>query len=87
MVSPHKPTVSCSAVTSDQMEALDRDELRARGKRRLTPSPTPSKASKRAKIKVTLVSQSESAGATISPAVQEGTNQHYLYLYTVWHGQ
>ncbi|XP_061623335.1 KAT8 regulatory NSL complex subunit 3 isoform X3 [Phyllopteryx taeniolatus] len=58
-------------VTSDQMEALDRDELRARGKRRLTPSPTPSKASKRAKIKVTIVSQSESAGATISPAAQE----------------
>ncbi|XP_077379076.1 KAT8 regulatory NSL complex subunit 3 isoform X3 [Festucalex cinctus] len=58
-------------VTSDQMEALDRDELRARGKRRLTPSPTPNKASKRAKIKVTLVSQSESSGATINPAVQE----------------
>ncbi|XP_077416969.1 KAT8 regulatory NSL complex subunit 3 isoform X3 [Vanacampus margaritifer] len=58
-------------VTSDQMEALDRDELRARGKRRLTPSPTPNKASKRAKIKVTLVSQSESSGATINPAGQE----------------
>ncbi|XP_061673893.1 KAT8 regulatory NSL complex subunit 3 isoform X2 [Syngnathoides biaculeatus] len=58
-------------VTSDQMEALDRDELRARGKRRLTPSPTPSKASKRAKIKVTIVSQSESSGATISSAAQE----------------
>ncbi|XP_049618180.1 KAT8 regulatory NSL complex subunit 3 isoform X3 [Syngnathus scovelli] len=58
-------------VTSDQMEALDRDELRARGKRRLTPSPTPNKASKRAKIKVTLVSQSESAGSTLSAAVQE----------------
>ncbi|XP_061584881.1 KAT8 regulatory NSL complex subunit 3 isoform X2 [Cololabis saira] len=54
-------------VTSDQMEGLDRDELRSHGKRRQTPSPTPSKASKRAKIKVTIVSQSESGGSGVSP--------------------
>ncbi|XP_077457024.1 KAT8 regulatory NSL complex subunit 3 isoform X3 [Stigmatopora argus] len=60
-------------VTSDQMEATDRDEVRARGKRRLTPSPTgPGKPSKRAaKIKVTILSQNESAGATVNPAAHQ----------------
>lgn len=92
---PSAPTavfvcLSAVPVTSDQMEGLDRDELRSHGKRRQTPSPTPSKASKRAKIKVTIVSQSESAGGAISPAAQEGTRPgiliHYfcIKLYKQW---
>uniref|UniRef100_A0A3Q4AG44 KAT8 regulatory NSL complex subunit 3 n=1 Tax=Mola mola TaxID=94237 RepID=A0A3Q4AG44_MOLML len=71
-------------VTNDQMEGLDRDEMRSHGKRRQTPSPTLSKASKRAKIKVTIVSQSESSRGTISPAAQEGTkDDNILWLLNI----
>ncbi|XP_056888792.1 KAT8 regulatory NSL complex subunit 3 isoform X13 [Takifugu flavidus] len=59
-------------VSPDQMEGLDKDELKSHGKRRQTPSPTSSRATKRAKIKVTIVSQSESTGGTVSPSAQEG---------------
>nr|XP_040051779.1 KAT8 regulatory NSL complex subunit 3 isoform X6 [Gasterosteus aculeatus aculeatus] len=58
-------------VTSDQMEGLDRDELRSHGRRRQAPGAQTSKAAKRAKIKVTILSQGESAGGTASPAAQE----------------
>uniref|UniRef100_A0A674MX30 KAT8 regulatory NSL complex subunit 3 n=1 Tax=Takifugu rubripes TaxID=31033 RepID=A0A674MX30_TAKRU len=67
-------------VSPDQMEGLDKDELKSHGKRRQTPSPTSSRATKRAKIKVTIVSQSESTGGTVSPSAQEGKNRTACYL-------
>lgn len=67
-------------VSPDQMEGLDKDELKSHGKRRQPPSPTSSRTSKRAKIKVTIVSQSDSTGGTVSPSAQEGKNWAACYI-------
>uniref|UniRef100_A0A674PLB9 KAT8 regulatory NSL complex subunit 3 n=1 Tax=Takifugu rubripes TaxID=31033 RepID=A0A674PLB9_TAKRU len=77
---PGTPPCIFVPVSPDQMEGLDKDELKSHGKRRQTPSPTSSRATKRAKIKVTIVSQSESTGGTVSPSAQEGKNRTACYL-------
>lgn len=72
-------------VSPDQMEGLDKDELKTHGKRRQTPSPTSSRTTKRAKIKVTIVSQSESTGGAVSPSAQEGKTWTACYWVKVDH--
>ena len=64
-------------VASDQADGMDRDEFRPHSKRRQTPSPTPGRGSKKAKIKVTIVSQGESAGGALASSTQEG--RHWLF--------
>ncbi|CAL8342737.1 unnamed protein product [Lota lota] len=72
---PGTPPCVFVPVSSDQAEAMDRDEFRPHGKRRQTPSPTPGRGSKKAKIKVTIVSQGESAGGALASSTQEASGR------------